>query len=220
MIKILLADDHTILREGLKSLLSTEPDIEIIGEVSNGYDAIAVAGRIKPDIVLMDIGMPVMNGIEATKKLKEQYPEIKVLILTQYDSQEYLFTVLSAGASGYVLKRTASSELVWAIKTVHEGLAYLSPVMTQTLIREYLKTKDTSSKTKDVLTPREQEVLKLIAEGLTNQEIADTLVLSLKTVQTHRAHIMEKLNFHDRTELVKYAIKKGVISVDESQKAF
>lgn len=220
MIKILLADDHTILREGLKSLLSTEPDIEIIGEVSNGYDAIALAGRIKPDIVLMDIGMPVMNGIEATRKLKEQYPEIKVLILTQYDSQEYLFTVLSAGASGYVLKRTASSELVWAIKTVHEGLAYLSPVMTQTLIREYLKTEDTSSKTKDVLTPREQEVLKLIAEGLTNQEIADTLVLSLKTVQTHRAHIMEKLNFHDRTELVKYAIKKGVISVDESQKAF
>lgn len=220
MIKILLADDHTILREGLKSLLATEPDIEIVGEVSNGYDAIAAAGRVKPDIVLMDIGMPVMNGLEATRKLKEQYPEIKVLILTQYDSQEYLFTVLSAGASGYVLKRTASTELVWAIKTVNEGLAYLSPVMTQTLIREYLKAEETSSKTKDILTPREQEVLKLVAEGLTNQEIADTLVLSLKTVQTHRAHIMEKLNFHDRTELVKYAIKKGVISVTESQKSF
>lgn len=220
MIKILLADDHTILREGLKSLLATEPDIEIVGEVSNGYDAIATAGRVKPDIVLMDIGMPVMNGLEATRKLKEQYPEIKVLILTQYDSQEYLFTVLSAGASGYVLKRTASTELVWAIKTVNEGLAYLSPVMTQTLIREYLKSEETSSKTKDILTPREQEVLKLVAEGLTNQEIADTLVLSLKTVQTHRAHIMEKLNFHDRTELVKYAIKKGVISVTESQKSF
>lgn len=218
MIRIILADDHTILREGLKSLLATDPEIEVIGEVSNGYDAIAMTGRLKPDMVLMDIGMPIMNGLEATKKLKEQYPSIKVLILTQYDSQEYLFTVLNAGASGYVLKRTASTELIWAIKTVYEGMAYLSPAMTQALIKEYMKIENMPVKTKDILTPREQEVLKLIAEGLTNQEIADTLVLSLKTVQTHRAHIMEKLNFHDRTELVKYAIKKGIISIEEAGK--
>lgn len=217
MIKILLADDHTILREGLKSLLNTDPEIEVIGEASNGYDAIALAGKLNPDVILMDIGMPVMNGLEATKKLKEEHPSIKILILTQYDSQEYLFSVLSAGAAGYVLKRTASTELLWAIKTVQEGLAYLSPVMTQALIKEYLKGEGPTIKTKELLTPREQEVLKLIAEGNTNQDIADILVLSLKTVQTHRAHIMEKLNFHDRTELVKYAIKKGIISVNASQ---
>lgn len=215
MIRVLLADDHAILREGLKALLSTDSGIEVIGEASNGEEAVALVGTLKPDVLLMDIGMPVMNGLEAAKKITQLYPSVKVLILTQYDSQEYLFNVLEAGAQGYVLKRSASTELFTAIKTIHDGLAYLSPAMTKTLIQEHFGSEQgVVEKTKDILTSREQEILKLIAEGKTNQEIADLLIISLKTVQTHRAHILEKLNMHDRTELVKYAISKGIISIE------
>lgn len=214
MIRVLLADDHAILREGLKTLLATDPEIQVIGDASNGQEAVNLVEKLKPDVLLMDIGMPVMNGLEAAKKIAQLYPTVKVLILTQYDSQDYLFNVLQAGAQGYVLKRSASTELFSAIKTVHDGLAYLSPAMTKTLIKEHVGTEQTViEKTKNLLTAREQEILKLIAEGKTNQEIAGQLIISLKTVQTHRAHILEKLNMHDRTELVKYAIAKGIISL-------
>lgn len=213
MIKVLLADDHVVLRDGLKNLLASDPEIEVIGEASDGQEAVVKTGQLQPDVVVMDIAMPGMNGMEATKKIHQQYPLVKVLILTQYDSQEYLFSVLQDGASGYVLKRSASTELFWAIKTVHEGLVYLSPLMAQALVKEYLGNEQPEQKTKDILTAREQEVLKLIAEGETNQKIAEKLFISLKTVQTHRAHILEKLKFHDRTQLVKYAIAKGIISV-------
>lgn len=213
MIKVVLVDDHRILREGLKNLLTTDPEISIIGEAANGEDAISLLTAMEPDVMLMDIGMPVMNGLVATKKIKEQFPYVKVLILTQYDSEEYLYTVLHAGAAGYVLKETASTELIWAIKTVNDGLAYLSPAMTQTLIQERLEQKDAGSKIKEILTPREQEIFKLLADGLSNNAIAEKLVISLKTVQTHRAHIMEKLNLNNRTELIKYAIRQGIITV-------
>lgn len=215
MIKVVIADDHRILREGLKNLLNTDPEISVIGEASNGEELLSLLTTIDPDIILMDIGMPVVNGLVATKKIKERFPYIKVLILTQYDSEEYLYAVLNAGAAGYILKETASTELMWAIKTVNDGLAYLSPAMTQTLIQERLEQKDASSKIKDVLTPREQEIFKLLADGLRNNEIAEKLVISLKTVQTHRAHIMEKLNLNNRTELVKYAIRQGIITVEQ-----
>jgi two-component system response regulator NreC len=213
MIKVLLADDHAILREGLKSLISLDPEFKVVGEANDGLEALEMAGSLKPDVILMDIAMPVMNGMEATKKIKEKYPLIKVLILSQYDSQEYLFNVLQAGASGYVLKRNASGELFWAIKSVHEGLAYLTPAMASLLINNHFKEKEPEPDGKEIFTPREHEVLKLIAEGSTNQEIAEKLIISLKTVQTHRSHIMEKLNLHDRTELIKYALAKGIISV-------
>lgn len=216
MIKVIITDDHRILREGLKGLLGTDPDITVVGEASNGEELLALMNNVDPDVVLLDIGMPVMNGLVATKKIKEQFPYVKVLILTQYDSEEYLYTVLHAGASGYVLKETASTELIWAIKTVNDGLAYLSPAMTQTLIQERIEHKDTGSKIKDILTPREQELFKLLADGHSNQDIAEKLIISIKTVQTHRAHIMEKLNLNNRTELIKYAIRQGIISVDES----
>lgn len=216
MIKVVLVDDHRILREGLKKLLTTDPEISIIGEAANGEEAISLLNTMEPDIMLMDIGMPVMNGLVATKKIKEKFPYVKVLILTQYDSEEYLYTVLHAGAAGYVLKETASTELIWAIKTVNDGLAYLSPAMTQTLIQERLEQKDAGSKIKEILTPREQEIFKLLADGLSNNAIAEKLVISLKTVQTHRAHIMEKLNLNNRTELIKYAIRQGIITVEQA----
>lgn len=216
MIKVVLVDDHRILREGLKNLLTTDPEISIIGEAANGEEAISLLNTMEPDVILMDIGMPVMNGLVATKKIKEQFPYVKVLILTQYDSEEYLYTVLHAGAAGYVLKETASTELIWAIKTVNDGLAYLSPAMTQTLIQERLEQKDAGSKIKEILTPREQEIFKLLADGLSNNAIAEKLVISLKTVQTHRAHIMEKLNLNNRTELIKYAIRQGIITVEQA----
>lgn len=216
MIKVIIADDHRILREGLKSLLETDSEFKIVGEASNGEELLALMDITDPDVVLLDIGMPVMNGLVATKEIKERFPYVKVLILTQYDSEEYLYTVLHAGAAGYVLKETASTELVWAIKTVNDGLAYLSPAMTQTLIQERFSQKDSNSlKVKDVLTPREQEIFKLLADGNSNNEIAEKLVISLKTVQTHRAHIMEKLNLNNRTELIKYAIRQGIITVDK-----
>jgi DNA-binding NarL/FixJ family response regulator len=213
LIKVLLADDHTLFREGLKSLLASELDLQVVGEASNGQEAILAVERLLPDVVVMDVGMPVLNGIQATQKIKQKHPQLKVLILTQYDSPDYLFTLLEAGASGYVLKRSAATELIWAIKSAYEGAVYLSPAMAKFLVKSYLEGDDASSKTKELLTEREQEVLKLIAEGYTNQEIAEKLVISLKTVQTHRAHIMEKLHFHDRVDLVKYAISKGIISL-------
>jgi len=216
-IRILLADDHAILRAGLVRLLSEEPDIEVIGEADNGREAVQKVQELHPDIVLMDIGMPVMNGMEATKQIKKRDQEVKILVLTMHDNEEYLFQVLQAGASGYVLKKAADSDLVNAIHVVNRGDCFLYPSAAKMVVEDYLeKLKHGQEPTSsfDTLTEREREILTLVAEGYTNREIAEALFISVKTVETHKANIMEKLNLHKRAELVRYAIKKGMLQVD------
>jgi two-component system response regulator NreC len=213
----MLADDHAILRSGLSKLLSEEPDIEVVGEAENGREAVQKAPELNPDIVLMDIGMPVMNGMEATKQIKKRMPEVKVLVLTMHDNEEYLFQVLQAGASGYVLKKAADSDLVNAIHVVARGDCFLYPSAAKMVVEDYLeklRSGQEPTSSYDTLTEREREILKLVAEGYTNREIAENLFISVKTVETHKSNIMEKLNLHKRAELVRYAIRKGILQVD------
>ena len=216
-IKVLLADDHTIVRKGLCSLLEGEADIEVIGEAENGREAIKLAEKLHPDIVVMDISMPCLNGLEATRQLKKHFPEIKILILTMHANEEYVFQTLQAGAEGYLVKKAAPSELVLAIREVHQDNFFLSPTISRTVIDEYIRRADEINGEGDALknlTARETEVLQLIAEGRKNREIAELLFISIKTVETHRAHIMDKLDIHSTAELTHYAISKGIISSD------
>ncbi|MBI2955363.1 MAG: response regulator transcription factor [Chloroflexi bacterium] len=215
-ITVLIADDHTILREGIRVLLEAQPDIEVVGEAADGNEAVGKARTLLPNIVLMDIGMPGMNGLEATRQIKRLCPDTQVVVLTMHDNEEYIIQILSAGAAGYVLKRAAVKDLVSAIKAVHQGGSFLHPAITKKLIRDYIRrvAEDEDKAPHDGLTDREREILKLIAEGNTNQAIADKLCLSIKTVQTHRTHIMDKLGVHDRTDLVKYAIRIGLVEID------
>ncbi len=212
-IRILLVDDHAILRMGLRALLNAEPDIEVVGDASNGEEAVAKAERLLPDIVLMDISMPVMDGLEATRLIHQSCPEVKILVLTIHDNEQYLFQVLEAGGAGYLVKKSADTELISAIHAVHRGEAFLSPVAAKMVIERYLHAINRGEKKQsyDELTRREKEILKLIADGYTNQEIADRLIISVKTVETHRAHILEKLELHTRAELVKYARSHGLL---------
>ena len=214
-ITVLLADDHRILREGVRSLLEKAQDIEVVGEASEGGEAVAKAQALSPDIVLMDITMPGMNGLEATRQIKALKPNTRVLILSMHESNQYISQFLKSGASGYVLKDTAASELVGAIRAVSQGDAFLYPSIARKLLEEYLLKVQTGeeSESYDGLTGREREVLRMIAEGKSNKEIADVLSLSIRTVQAHRANLMGKLHMHDRTELVRYAIRKGLIPV-------
>jgi DNA-binding NarL/FixJ family response regulator len=213
-IRILLADDHAILRDGIRARLADYPDMIVIGEAEDGHWAVHLTHELHPDVVLMDIGMPRLNGLEATRQIKHDQPEVAVLILTMHDNEEYLRQVLAAGASGYVLKRAAASELVAAIRAVHRGEAALSPAVARMLIEEYLKSEDGRiTSTPSDLTPREREVLQLIAEGHTSKQIAELLCLSVKTVQAHRTGLMQKLDLHDRGDLIKYAIQKRIIDV-------
>jgi two-component system, NarL family, response regulator NreC len=214
-IRVLLADDHAIVRDGVRLILNAQSDMEVVGEASNGDEALDLARTLKPDLVLMDIGMPGVNGLEATKLLKQTQPPLHILILTMHDDEDYFFRILAAGASGYVLKGAGSDELLSAIRAVMQGGVYLYPTMAKKLVGDFLKPHENATDDKDPLTPREREVLKLIAAGRTNREIAEVLVLSLNTVQTHRLHIMEKLNMHNRTELIKYAIRRGLIDAEE-----
>ena len=213
-IRVLLADDHAIVREGVRSLLAAQTDMEVVGEAANGMEAVELARSLQPDMVLMDIGMPGMNGLEATRALKTAQPETHVLVLTMHEDEEYFFHILAAGASGYLLKGAGSAELLSAIRAVRQGGVYLYPTMAKKLMRDYLKGQESGMGGEDPLTPREREVLKLIAAGKTNREIADELVLSINTVQTHRLHLMEKLNLHNRTELIKYAMRRGLIDTE------
>jgi two-component system response regulator NreC len=213
-IRVLIADDHTIVREGVRLLLDAQPDINVVGEAADGNQALSLARSLSPDIVLLDIGMPLMNGLEATRALKAELPKINILILTMHEGEDYFFRILAAGASGYVLKGAGSSELLNAIRAVYQGGVYLYPTMAKKLMSDYIKNQQAGAET-DPLTPRERQVLKLIAEGRTNREIAEELVLSLNTVQTHRLHLMEKLNLHNRSELIKYALRRGLIDAED-----
>jgi two-component system, NarL family, response regulator NreC len=212
-IRILIVDDHEVLRAGLRLLLETVADFEVIGEAANGERGLELAQELKPNVVVMDVTMPNMNGIEATQILKTEHPEIAVLALTIHEGQEYFFQMLQAGASGYVPKRAAPDVLIQAIKHVAEGNVFIEPQIAKLLVSDYLQRVEEGAEPqgKDGLSEREQEVLTLIAEDATNQEIANTLQLSVKTIERHRENIMRKLNLHTRTELVKYAIRKGLI---------
>lgn len=213
-IRVLLVDDHAVVRAGLHMLLSADPEIEIIGEAENGSQALRLAGELAPDVVLMDISMPDMNGIEATRRIKELAPNVAVLALTMHEDDQYFFEMLAAGASGYVPKRAAPNDLLSAIHAVKNGGVFLFPSVARVLVSDYLQRAEQAGdagRPFDVLTDREHEVLSLIAQGLSNQEIADRLGISVKTVNRHRENIMAKLNLHGRVELVRYALEKGLL---------
>jgi DNA-binding NarL/FixJ family response regulator len=229
-LRILLADDHDILRQGLKLLLEAQPDLHVVGEARTGRSAVEQAAALQPDIVVLDISMPDMDGLEACQHIRRQHPGIQVLILTMHESEEYFLQALRMGATGYLVKKAAPAELCAAVRTIAQGGAFLYPGLAKALIRAYLAPKNGASSTApaqpesaknttlsqvfSVLTPRELEVLKLVAAGHTNQEIADQLVLSIKTVQAHRANVMEKLGLHDITHLVRFALRYGLIAPD------
>ncbi|HEY8490475.1 MAG TPA: response regulator transcription factor [Dehalococcoidia bacterium] len=213
-IRVVLADDHAVLRAGLRALINSEPDMEVVGEAANGREVVDLAERLRPDVIVMDIGMPDMNGLDATRAITSKGLPSRVLVLTMHTEEQYLFQVLQAGGSGYVLKRSADTELMDAIRTVHRGEAFLYPGATRLLLEEYLRSTgpegtDTARKR---LTEREREVLTLTAAGYTNQEIAERLYISPKTVDTYRQRIMEKLDLHHRSELVRYALEKGLLT--------
>ena len=212
-ITILLADDHAVLRAGLRALLSAEPDMEVIGEAGDGIEAVARARELKPNIVVMGIAMPKLNGLAATRQIAQAGLPSKVVVLTMHSEEQYLFQVLEAGAAGYVLKRSADTELMEAIRSTHRGEAFLNPAAARLLVDRYIQQtrSDDTGDAFDDLSERERAVLKLTAEGFSNQEIADKLYISPKTVDTYRSRIMEKLGLHHRSELVRYALRKGLL---------
>ena len=212
-IRLLLVDDHAVVRSGLRMLLESEADVEIVGEAGTAQEALEAVKRLEPDLVLMDIGLPEMSGIEAAREIKRIRPETAIVALTIHEDEEYFFKMLEAGASGYVPKRAAPEELVTAIRAAAVGEVYLYPSMAKLLVKDYLvqEQQARAEHTINGLTSREQEVLAHLADGASNDAIADTLDISPKTVARHRENIMRKLNLHSRTELVKYAIRKGII---------
>jgi DNA-binding NarL/FixJ family response regulator len=213
-IRILIVDDHAILREGVRALLAAHADFQVVGEASDGLQAIAQVEQLDPDVVLMDIAMPGLGGIEATIELKKLGRRAKVLILSQYEDREYVRRLLKAGVSGYVLKKSAGSELANAIRAVHRGGLVLDPEVARAAMSEGGPSAGGAADPYEALTDREKQVLKLVAEGKSNKEVADDLGISVKTAMTHREHVMEKLGLHNRTELVRFAIRQGVIRVD------
>lgn len=210
-IKVLLADDHALLRAGLRSLIGQESDMEVVGEASDGQESVARAVELKPDVVVMDVAMPKANGLEAISAMRRGGVKSKILVLTMYSEEQYLMQVLRRGGNGYVLKRSADTELMQAIRTVHAGGVFLYPSAARLLIGDR-ESDDGESAGLDLLTEREREVLKLTVEGYTNQEIANRLIISVKTVDTYRSRIMEKLNLRHRSELVRYALRKGLLA--------
>ncbi len=211
--RLLLVDDHAVVRSGLRMLLEGQPDVEIVGEAATAAEALSAAGRLNPDVILMDIGLPDKSGIEATREIKARFPEISIVALTIHEDEEYFFKMLDAGASGYVPKRAAPEELLTAIRAAASGEVYLYPSLAKLLVRDYLSGDRASGEetSLDGLTDRESEVLTFLAEGASNDEIAAALFISPKTVERHRENIMKKLNLHSRSELVRYAIRKGII---------
>jgi two-component system response regulator NreC len=211
-IRLLLVDDHAVVRSGLKMLLENERDVEIVGEASSASEAMESATRLKPNVILMDIGLPDLSGIDATREIKKRVSEVSIVALTIHEDEEYFFKMLEAGASGYVPKRAAPEELLTAIRAAATGQVYLYPSLAKLLVRDYLDGGRASAEQSATdLTDREHEVLTFLAEGASNEEIAASLVISPKTVARHRENIMRKLNLHSRAELVRYAIRKGII---------
>jgi DNA-binding NarL/FixJ family response regulator len=206
--RVVIADDHGIVRSGVRMLLERQADIQVIGEASNGAEARDMVIREKPDLAILDVKMPKLTGLQATREIREQVPEVSVLILSMYDDDRYLFEALKAGASGYVLKAQADADLMAAVRAVEKGEPFLTPAAQRALIKDVL---GEGAERSDDLTPREQEVVKLVAEAHTNKEIAEILHLSEKTVENHRSNAMRKLGMRDRVELVRYAIRKGLI---------
>ncbi len=213
-INILLADDHTIVRDGIRALIDDEPDMQVIAEAEDGYSSVRLACDLTPDVVLMDIAMPRLNGMEATQQIKKNCPQVKVLVLTMHENEEYIRRVLACGAMGYILKDAAAKDLLGAIRSVYNGEMVLSPAITRLVIEDYLRWGDLQTNNiSNGLTQREREILQLIAEGNTNKQIAEILSISVKTVQAHRNNLMSKLDLHDRSDLIKYAIRKKIIDV-------
>ncbi len=215
-IRVLIADDHAIVRAGVRLLLESQSDMEVVGEAVDGRGAVEMVRDLEPGLVLMDVAMPNMNGLEATQLIKDRYPGVQVLALTMHEDERYFFRILQAGASGYVVKGASPADLLAAVRAVAQGQAYLYPSVAKQLLDDYLKRVEAGEEkdSYDGLSEREREVLRLIAEGRTSRSMADQLVLSVNTVERHRANIMGKLNLHSRAELIKYAIRKGLISVD------
>ncbi len=211
-IRVLLAEDHTIVRQGISALLKSEPDLEVVGEASDGLEAVEMAKKLTPDVVLMDIAMRNLNGLEATRKIKKLFSHMKVLVLTMYENEEWIFQILKAGASGYLIKDSAMTDLISAIRAIYQGDSYLSPSISKKVIDEYVRKAEIGEKkgVEDVLSGREREILQLMAEGHSVPEIASFLCISKKTVEAHKTHIMEKLNIRDKVGLIKYAIRTGL----------
>jgi two-component system response regulator NreC len=211
---VLLADDHTIVREGVRLCLEAMGDIEVVAEAEDGQAAVSLAGQLRPDVAVVDLTMPRLNGVEAIRQIKRDVPSVEVVVLSVHDSEAYVVQALRAGAAGYVLKRNAATELAAAIRAAHDGQAYLHPSIARRVIDDYLSRIHASedSEPYERLTPREREVLQLAAEGHTTRAIAGLLCLSTKTVEHHRASLMTKLGLHGQTELVKYAIRAGLVA--------
>jgi two-component system response regulator NreC len=210
-IRVLIVDDHPVVREGLKAALLARPEIDVIGEAQNGLEAVAVCRSLRPQVVVMDLTMPEMDGITATRQIRAETDEVRVLGLTIHETEEYLLEFLRAGGSGYVLKRAGIQDLALAIQAVARGEGFLYPSAATAVIVDYLQKHGADDADNGLLTAKEWEVLRLVAEGYSNQQIADTIHRSIKTVQTHRASLMRKLGLHDRTEIVRFAIRKGLI---------
>ncbi len=209
--RILIADDHTLVRAGLTSLIARLPEMEVVAEAADGRQALRLVRDLQPDIVLMDIAMPGLNGLESAERIHGIHPKIKIIILSMHASEEYVAQALKAGASGYLLKDAATAELEMALKSVSMGQFYLSPAISRQVVDNFLRGGPTGL---DLLTPRQREILQLIAEGKGTRDIAETLHLSVKTVETHRAQLMERLDIHDVAGLIRYALKKGLITAD------
>jgi two-component system response regulator NreC len=213
-IRVLICDDHIMVRQGVRMVLQSESDIELVGEAGRGEEAVALAEQLRPEVVIMDLSLPDISGIEAIKRIKAALPNTRIIALTMHEEEPYVMEVLRAGAEAYIVKRSAAADLVNAMRQVMAGQAVLDPVVTKAVVTGYVSrpTPPTPDKETDsVLTPREREILILVAEGFTNAEIAKKLYISEKTVQTHRSNILDKLNIHDRTELVRYAIRHGLV---------
>ncbi len=213
-LRILLADDHIVMRTGLRALLERQPNLEVVGESENGRETVALAASLRPDVVVMDVGMPVLNGIEATQTIVAQCPTIAVVILSMHADESYVMRALKAGARGYLLKDSAAADLIGAIQAISQGKSFFSPKVSRILAEDYVRVlkQKGAVDSYDLLTSREREILQLLAEGKSNKEVATALNISPYTVETHRSHILQKLNLHNSAELVLYAVRKGIIS--------